>query len=122
MARDVYKSDYYKKGGKAMIPVKWMPPEAFLDGLFSSQSDIWSYGILLWEIFSHGNISCVPTNQLSFLFHFLLIIINLYTFVCINAQLTCVRIHQSFYKFTLLSPFRIFALSWQRYLLLILIL
>lgn len=30
MARDIYRADYYKKGGKAMLPVKWMPPECFL--------------------------------------------------------------------------------------------
>ncbi|KAK3092355.1 hypothetical protein FSP39_001820 [Pinctada imbricata] len=54
MARDVYRSDYYKKGGKAMLPIKWMPPEAFLDGVFTSKTDVWSFGILLWEIFSMG--------------------------------------------------------------------
>ena len=41
MARDIYRSDYYRKGGKAMLPVKWMPPEAFLDGVFTSKTDIW---------------------------------------------------------------------------------
>ncbi|KAH8027770.1 hypothetical protein HPB51_009437 [Rhipicephalus microplus] len=35
MARDIYRADYYRKGGKAMLPVKWMPPEAFLDGMFT---------------------------------------------------------------------------------------
>ncbi|XP_060072468.1 ALK tyrosine kinase receptor-like [Ylistrum balloti] len=54
MARDIYRSDYYKKGGKAMLPIKWMPPEAFLDGLFTTKTDVWSFGILLWEIFSMG--------------------------------------------------------------------
>jgi hypothetical protein len=54
MARDVYKSDYYKKGGKAMIPVKWMPPESFMDGVFCSATDVWSFGIVLWEIFGFG--------------------------------------------------------------------
>ena len=50
MARDIYRADYYRKGGKAMLPVKWMPPEAFLDGLFTSKTDVWSFGVLLWEV------------------------------------------------------------------------
>lgn len=54
MARDIYRSDYYRKGGKAMLPIKWMPPEAFLDGIFTSKTDTWSFGVLLWEIFSMG--------------------------------------------------------------------
>jgi anaplastic lymphoma kinase len=37
----MYRADYYKKGGKAMLPVKWMPPEAFLDGIFTSKTDAW---------------------------------------------------------------------------------
>ena len=41
MARDIYRSDYYRKGGKTMLPVKWMPPEAFLDGIFTSKTDVW---------------------------------------------------------------------------------
>jgi anaplastic lymphoma kinase len=41
MARDIYRADYYRKGGKAMLPVKWMPPEAFLDGIFTAKTDIW---------------------------------------------------------------------------------
>uniref|UniRef100_A0A834V9Y3 receptor protein-tyrosine kinase n=1 Tax=Sarcoptes scabiei TaxID=52283 RepID=A0A834V9Y3_SARSC len=39
MARDIYRANYYRKGGKAMLPVKWMPPEAFLDGIFTSKTD-----------------------------------------------------------------------------------
>nr|ALV82496.1 Alk [Leptinotarsa decemlineata] len=55
MSRDVYRwSDYYRKGGKAMLPIKWMPPEAFQDGIFTSKTDVWSYGVLLWEIMSMG--------------------------------------------------------------------
>ncbi|CAH1792545.1 unnamed protein product [Owenia fusiformis] len=54
MARDIYRADYYRKGGKAMLPVKWMPPEAFLDGIFTSKTDVWSFGILLWEVFTLG--------------------------------------------------------------------
>ncbi|KAF5298515.1 hypothetical protein FQR65_LT00057 [Abscondita terminalis] len=54
MSRDIYRSDYYRKGGRAMLPIKWMPPEAFLDGIFTTKTDVWSFGVLLWEIMSMG--------------------------------------------------------------------
>nr|XP_038032241.1 ALK tyrosine kinase receptor isoform X2 [Anas platyrhynchos] len=54
MARDIYRASYYRKGGCAMLPVKWMPPEAFMEGIFTSKTDTWSFGVLLWEIFSLG--------------------------------------------------------------------
>ncbi|WKY09899.1 hypothetical protein Q1695_002337 [Nippostrongylus brasiliensis] len=54
MARDIYENNYYRKGGRAKLPVRWMPPEAFLDGLFTAKTDVWSFGVVLWEISSFG--------------------------------------------------------------------
>ena len=50
MARDIYRADYYRKGGKAMLPVKWMPPEAFLDGIFTTKTDVWYVEMDAWEL------------------------------------------------------------------------
>ena len=53
LSRDVYGSDYYKVGGKsACLPVRWMPPESLLYGRFTVKSDVWSYGVLMWEVFT----------------------------------------------------------------------
>nr|XP_012621924.1 leukocyte tyrosine kinase receptor isoform X4 [Microcebus murinus] len=41
MARDIYRASYYRKGDQALLPVKWMPPEAFLEGIFTSKTDSW---------------------------------------------------------------------------------
>lgn len=35
------RASYYRKGGRAMLPVKWMPPEAFVEGIFTCKTDIW---------------------------------------------------------------------------------
>ncbi|XP_078678521.1 insulin-like peptide receptor isoform X2 [Branchiostoma floridae x Branchiostoma belcheri] len=50
MTRDIYETDYYRKGGKGLLPVRWMSPESLKDGVFTSQSDVWSYGVVLWEM------------------------------------------------------------------------
>lgn len=54
MTRDVYSNDYYRMGHKE-LPVRWMPPEC-LDGVATSKSDVWSFGVFLWELFSMGQL------------------------------------------------------------------
>ncbi|CAM5146170.1 unnamed protein product [Eretmochelys imbricata] len=62
MSREEEDGVYASTGGLKQIPVKWTAPEALNYGRYSSESDVWSFGILLWEAFSLG---ATPYSHLS---------------------------------------------------------
>ncbi|XP_064397100.1 tyrosine-protein kinase receptor UFO-like [Halichondria panicea] len=54
LARDIYSSDYYRANQGAKIPVKWMAPETLHDAISNKKTDVWSFGVTCWEVFSLG--------------------------------------------------------------------
>lgn len=52
LSHKIYLQDYYKGDENDVIPIRWMPLECILYNKFSIESDVWAYGVCLWEIFS----------------------------------------------------------------------
>ena len=51
MSRELYDNNYYRLRGRAMLPIRWMAKECFY-GQFSEKTDVWAYGVVMWEIFT----------------------------------------------------------------------
>ncbi|CAL1542558.1 unnamed protein product [Lymnaea stagnalis] len=57
LCRDVYASEYFLHPAKqTLVPLRWQPPEALRDSEFSFHTDIWSYGVFMWEVFHLGDL------------------------------------------------------------------
>ena len=54
MARNVYKKEQYLQTSSTRMPLAWMAPESLLDSVFAYKTDVWSFGVLMWEITSYA--------------------------------------------------------------------
>ncbi|XP_038594038.1 inactive tyrosine-protein kinase 7, partial [Micropterus salmoides] len=61
LSKDVYNSEYFHYR-QAWIPLRWLPAESVFEDDFSTKSDVWAFGVLMWEVFSHGE---MPYTKLS---------------------------------------------------------
>uniref|UniRef100_A0A674PCF2 Inactive tyrosine-protein kinase 7 n=1 Tax=Takifugu rubripes TaxID=31033 RepID=A0A674PCF2_TAKRU len=62
LSKDVYNSEYYYYR-QAWIPLRWLPSESVFEDDFSTKSDVWAFGVLMWEVFSYGELPHSKLND-----------------------------------------------------------
>ena len=58
----IYPEAYYRVNNTD-LPIRWMSPEAITSASFTTMSDIWSYGVTIWELFSYGTLPFDSKND-----------------------------------------------------------
>jgi len=56
ISRDIYANEYHLARGQMLIPLRWMSPEAAFEEEYSAKSDVWSFGVFVWEVFSFAEL------------------------------------------------------------------
>ncbi|NWI09117.1 MERTK kinase, partial [Crypturellus soui] len=54
LSKKIYSGDYYRQGRIAKMPVKWIAIESLADRVYTTKSDVWAFGITMWEIATRG--------------------------------------------------------------------
>ncbi|KAM8916665.1 tyrosine-protein kinase receptor TYRO3 isoform 2-T2 [Spinachia spinachia] len=54
LSKKIYSGDYYRQGSVSKLPVKWIALESLADNVYTTQSDVWAFGVTMWEVLTRG--------------------------------------------------------------------